>query len=132
MWEHESLLTEEIKSAQRRGGGACHSVQSLWDVAGNLKIVMSSLKRWSKEKFGAVTGKLEKIQKHMEELGCQDLGIDSNEMRELRQRMDGLIYREELIWMQHSCIIWLKEGDRNTKYFHCKATDRKRKILLSC
>jgi hypothetical protein len=21
MWEHESLLTEEIKSAQRRGGG---------------------------------------------------------------------------------------------------------------
>jgi hypothetical protein len=66
----------------------------------------------------------------MEELGGQDLGIGSSEMRGLRQRMDELLYCEELMWLQRSCINWLKEGDQNTKYFHRKAAGRAKKNTI--
>jgi hypothetical protein len=57
MWEREPLLVEAIKNAWVAGD----SVQTLRDVAGNLKTVMSSLTRWSKEKFGTVSAELERI-----------------------------------------------------------------------
>jgi hypothetical protein len=42
-------------------------------------------------------------------------------------RMDELLYREEMMWLQRSRIAWLKEGDRNTSYFHRQAIWRARK-----
>jgi hypothetical protein len=40
MWECEPSLMDEIRTAWGEG----HAVQSLGDVAGNLKIIMSSMK----------------------------------------------------------------------------------------
>jgi hypothetical protein len=40
--------------------------------------------------------------------------IDS---RLIKHRIDELLYREEMIWLQRFRVAWLKEGDRNTKYF---------------
>lgn len=36
------------------------------------------------------------------------------------------------MWEQRSKITWLKEGDRNTRYFHNKASVRKKKNHISC
>jgi hypothetical protein len=46
------------------------------------------------------------------------------------QRMDELLYREEMMWLQRSRISWLKEGDRNTSYFHRNAVWRARRNLI--
>lgn len=49
------------------------------------------------------------------------------DVRFITDRMDELLYREEMMWLQRSRITWLREGDRNTSYFHRQVVWRARK-----
>lgn len=44
--------------------------------------------------------------------------------------MDDLLRKEKLWWAQRAKVQWLKHGDLNTKYFHYKAHQRKRKNII--
>ena len=41
--------------------------------------------------------------------------------------MDKLLQKQEIYWAQQSKVSWLKHGDKNTKKFHSKTTQRRRK-----
>ncbi|TYH19504.1 hypothetical protein ES288_A05G357000v1 [Gossypium darwinii] len=49
-------------------------------------------------------------------------GDSVKNLKESRKRLDFLYAREESYWAQRSRSKWLREGDRNTRYFHSKAT----------
>ena len=48
----------------------------------------------------------------------------------LSKRMDDLQQKQEICRAQWSRINWLKHGDKNTKFFHSKATQRRRKNYI--
>jgi ElaB/YqjD/DUF883 family membrane-anchored ribosome-binding protein len=60
-------------------------VQNLGDIADNLKGIMKSLQRWSKEKFGAVTKELEQLMKKLENLCANSQGTADEEIKRIRQ-----------------------------------------------
>lgn len=38
--------------------------------------------------------------------------------------------KDKLIWRQRSRVLWMLEGNRNSKYFHQKALSRRRKSIM--
>lgn len=46
--------------------------------------------------------------------------------------LDDLVESEEIWWAQMSHVLWLKHGDKNTKYFIQKASKRKSRNWVDC
>jgi hypothetical protein len=46
---------------------------------------------------------------------------ERQEIRRITDKMNELLYREEMMWLQRSRVAWLREGDKNTSYFHRQA-----------
>jgi hypothetical protein len=123
MWERLDSLAEEITEAWCTAPNR----EGLGGVVASLKRVQGALRCWSKKNFGGgVTSELEALRARLEELKGAVV-VDRTEMRRVTDRMDELLYREEMMWLQRSRIAWLKDGDKNTRYFHRQAVWRARK-----
>ena len=86
---------------------------------------LATLSNWGSKKFSNITRELAKSRTQLEEL--MTMNADRQEIRNITDKMNELLYQEEMMWLQRSRITWLKEGDRNTKYFQSKAVWRARK-----
>ncbi|KAL0439752.1 UNVERIFIED_CONTAM: hypothetical protein Slati_2458200 [Sesamum latifolium] len=49
----------------------------------------------------------------------------------LRRELEEFLTREEIMWKQRGKAQWLREGDRNTPYFHARASARRKKNSIS-
>lgn len=52
--------------------------------------------------------------------------------KQLYTELGEILRKEEVMWFQRSKVMWLSDGDRNTKYYHMKTLARRRrnKIMM--
>uniref|UniRef100_A0A2N9FDP4 Reverse transcriptase domain-containing protein n=1 Tax=Fagus sylvatica TaxID=28930 RepID=A0A2N9FDP4_FAGSY len=86
---------------------------------------------WSREVFEVnslqVNHKIEALEAlHEDNHG----GRHNHQIKRLRDEVNLLLHQDELHWRQRSREIWLAAGDKNTRYFHQKAKQRKGKNMV--
>lgn len=83
------------------------------------------LREWNWNVFGHVQREIRQKTKALKEV--QESENNANiqaRLRCLKDELNELLTREELMWKQRSRALWLAEGDKNTSYFHKKANAR--------
>ncbi|KAL9691577.1 hypothetical protein QQ045_012001 [Rhodiola kirilowii] len=110
-----------------RLGPALEDVQSAWSFAGTAGVADASDSSCP-----------EAVRDHNPQIVCLletkkgDSGWDAlktnKEEEEARivEELDGWLAREETLWLQRSIILWLNQGDKNTKFFHARASHRRK------
>ncbi|KAK2395425.1 hypothetical protein QL285_057163 [Trifolium repens] len=108
-------------------------VQKAWqsckeDDIQKLQSVLDDIHSWGKEKYGHIPRRIKYNQEKLRMLKERVPNKNTiNQIKKTEQEMDDLLKNEELWWAQRAKAHWLLHGDKNTKYFHQEASQRKRK-----
>ena len=86
---------------------------------------------WSRVTFGQSKSKIQEKQRILEELTKDNTVGHLEEIRRVKEEINTILYHEEIHWRQRSRSIWLQAGDKNKKFFHQKASQRRQKNNIS-
>ena len=77
--------------------------------------------------MGSFKTRLEEKERVLEELKARNNAGNLDMIQAVKGEINALLYQEELSWRQRSHAIWLPTGDKNTKFFHQRTSQRRRK-----
>ncbi|XP_073107327.1 uncharacterized protein [Elaeis guineensis] len=105
------------------------------NMVAKLRHLRQKLKSWSKEFNQRRLERKKFIDSRIDQLDLreEDLGLSSSERDErcsLKAELESFLLQDETYWKQRSRNAWLKEGDRNIKFFHISASNRRKNQII--
>ncbi|KAL4597773.1 hypothetical protein ACB092_11G013300 [Castanea dentata] len=83
---------------------------------------------WNGDHFGNVQTLLEQKRKELIQVEKEAMKVGQSWwLQELKKEIASLVDREQRMWLQRSKVLWASQGDRNSKFFHCRPLNKKGK-----
>ncbi|KAG7969632.1 hypothetical protein I3843_07G040700 [Carya illinoinensis] len=100
-------------------------------LAGKLKTLKNDLKLWNSQSFGDVGEQKQTMTEEIQNFDriTEDRVLTLEELSrkiDLVSELERILSLEEISWCQKSRALWVKEGDRSTKFFHSVTNSRRR------
>ena len=88
----------------------------------------NGIKKWNKEVFGHCLRRIDVLLTKIQEIQKEDC-TEENCRKEahLQAELNEWLLRNEILWKQRSKEVWLKEGDKNSNFFHLSTIIRRRR-----
>lgn len=109
-----------------------HSDNPMTTLVHKIDKCRTKLKTWIRISFGHIQKLLSQKKKLLAQAEALSMaGQNHEQVHTLRGEVYDLMLKEDCMWQQRLRVIWLKDGDLNTSYFHSRATQRNRRNFIS-
>ncbi|XP_021726159.1 uncharacterized protein LOC110693310 [Chenopodium quinoa] len=112
-------------------------IKTTWSNSSHLNMpnkllnIANDLTRWSKDAFENLGGKIEEAEEALKEAQKKaSFQASFDACHKLEGLLDDLHDKNEAYWFLRSKVSEIKDGDRNAKYFHHKAAQRRSKNFI--
>ncbi|XP_040998143.1 uncharacterized protein LOC121244182 [Juglans microcarpa x Juglans regia] len=124
IWVGEKECSSIIEKVWQQVEGSA----SLICVIEGISACAIDLGKWNQNSFGHVQKELTSANRRLKFLQESDPYLTIlHEHSKAREEVQKWLQRDELMWKQRSRVLWLREGDSNSKFFHSKASTRRRR-----
>ncbi|KAL0327022.1 UNVERIFIED_CONTAM: hypothetical protein Sangu_1780200 [Sesamum angustifolium] len=120
-WRFEAawLQSEQFEGVVEEGWGSCMGQRGVLGVAEQIERCKASLKKWRLTTRRTSKHRVQYLENKLARLLKSRISPEINHtIAEIREELERGAAHDETVWKQRSKVLWLREGDRNTGFFH--------------
>lgn len=123
MWTRDKESSNIIRDARL----ASIAGSKQYSFTGKIKEIKRKLKIWNRTNFGYIHQRIEQIHQRLDKIQQEEPSAENiQEEIMLQDELEEQLIRKEWLWKQKSRELWVKEGDRNTEFFHLSIVIRRK------